>query len=58
MSQGYNLIHWSRSGMTQGAVSDLNYFELFPLRKDCDDEFSAEDYRTRVTYGAEAESRR
>ncbi len=28
MRQGYNLIHWSHSGMTYWAASDLNNFEL------------------------------
>ena len=28
MRQGYNLIHWARSGMTYWAASDLNYQEL------------------------------
>lgn len=28
MRQGYNLIHWSRSGMNYWAASDLNYQEL------------------------------
>lgn len=28
MRQGYNLIHWTRSGMTCWAASDLNYQEL------------------------------
>jgi anti-sigma factor RsiW len=28
MRQGYNLIHWTRSGMTYWAASDLNYREL------------------------------
>jgi anti-sigma factor RsiW len=28
MQQGYNLIHWTRSGMTYWAASDLNYREL------------------------------
>ncbi len=28
MRQGYNLIHWTSSGMTYWAVSDLNYTEL------------------------------
>jgi anti-sigma factor RsiW len=28
MRQGYNLIHWTRSGMTYWAASDLNYTEL------------------------------
>ncbi len=28
MQQGYNLIHWTHSGMTYWAASDLNYTEL------------------------------
>jgi anti-sigma factor RsiW len=28
MRQGYNLIHWAKSGMTYWAVSDLNNSEL------------------------------
>jgi anti-sigma factor RsiW len=28
MRQGYNLLHWTRSGMTYWAVSDLNSSEL------------------------------
>ncbi len=28
MRQGYNLLHWTQSGMTYWAVSDLNYSEL------------------------------
>ena len=29
--QGYNLIHWTQSGMTHWAVSDLNLAELQEL---------------------------
>ena len=29
--QGYNLIHWTKSGMTYWAVSDLNLAELQQL---------------------------
>ena len=28
MRQGYNLFHWTQSGMTYWAVSDLNWTEL------------------------------
>lgn len=31
--QGYNLIHWTRGGMTYWAVSDLNSSELEKLTR-------------------------
>ncbi len=34
--QGYNLIHWTKSGMTHWAVSDLNLAELQQLAEELD----------------------
>jgi len=31
MRQGYNMLHWTQSGMTYWAVSDLNSSELQEL---------------------------
>jgi len=33
MRQGYNLLHWTQSGMTFWAASDLNYSELQEFAK-------------------------
>jgi len=34
VKQGYNVVHWERSGMTFWAVSDLNLNELQELAQD------------------------